>query len=89
VLHATKLEKSLPEVNRVLKKGGLAFIYIYGDTQFAGGKREEVITVDAYLELVKALDFTVLDFYSEQEKDFDEFGEKHLIIVSLLQKEEG
>ena len=28
----------------------------------------------------------MLDFYSEQEKTFDEFGEKHLIIVSLLQK---
>ncbi|MBA7618925.1 Ubiquinone biosynthesis O-methyltransferase [subsurface metagenome] len=86
VLHATKLEKSLPEVNRVLEKDGLAFVYIYGDTQFAGGKREEVITVDKYLELLKALNFTVLDFYSEQEDSFDEFGEKHLIIVSLLQK---
>ncbi|MBA7588976.1 Ubiquinone biosynthesis O-methyltransferase, mitochondrial [subsurface metagenome] len=87
VLHATKLAKSLPEVNRVLKKDGLAFVYLYGDTEFAGGKREEVIAVDKYLELLKALGFTVLDFYDEQEKDFDEFGEKHLIIVSLLQKE--
>lgn len=86
VLHATKLEKSLTEVNRVLEKDGMAFVYIYGDTQFAGGKQEEVITVDKYLELLKALNFTVLDFYDEQEKDFDEFGEKHLIIVSLLQK---
>lgn len=87
VLHATKLEKSLPEVNRVLEKDGLAFVYLYGDTEFAGGKREEVIAVDKYLELLKALNFTVLDFYSEQEDSFDEFGEKHLIIVSLLLKE--
>lgn len=86
VLHATRLEKSLSEVNRVLEKDGLAFIYIYGDTEFASGKREEVITVDKYLELLKSLNFTVLDFYSEQEEDFDEFGEKHLILVSLLQK---
>lgn len=86
VLHSTKLEKSLPEVNRVLEKDGLAFVYLYGNTEFADGKREEVIAVDKYLELLKALNFTVLDFYSEQEDYFDEFGEKHLIIVSLLQK---
>lgn len=86
VLHATNLAKSLPEVNRILEKDGLAFVYLYADTEFASGKREEVITVDKYLELLKALNFAVLDFYSEQEKDFDEFGEKHLIIVSLLQK---
>ena len=86
VLHATDLQKSIPEVHRVLIDKGLAFIYIYGDTQFADGKREIVTTVDEYLELVKAAGFTVLDFYSEQEDSFDEFGEKHLIIVSLLQK---
>ena len=86
VLHATKLEKSMLEVNRVLADKGLAFIYIYGDTEFADGKRDEVIAVDKYLELVKGLNFTVLDVYSEQEEDFDEYGEKHLIIVSLLQK---
>uniref|UniRef100_A0A6M3KVV8 Putative portal protein n=1 Tax=viral metagenome TaxID=1070528 RepID=A0A6M3KVV8_9ZZZZ len=86
VLHATKLSKSLPEVNRVLADNGLAFVYIYGDTEFANGQREEVITADKYLELVKALNFIVLDFYSEQETQFDEFGEKHLILVSLLQK---
>jgi len=86
VLHATDLQKSMPEVNRVLKKDGLAFVYIYGDTQFADGKRDEVITEDGYLELAKGLNFTVLDIYTEQEKNFDEFGEKHLIIVSLLKK---
>jgi len=86
VLHATDLQKSMPEVNRVLKTDGLAFVYIYGDTQFADGKREEVITEDGYLGLVKGLNFTVLDIYTEQEESFDEFGEKHLIIVSLLKK---
>ena len=86
VLHATKLEKSLPEVARVMEKDGLAFVYLYGDTEFADGKVEQVTTVDKYLELLKASNFEVLDFYSEQEEDFDEFGEKHLILVSLIQK---
>ncbi len=86
VLHATDLQKSMPEVKRVLASEGLAFIYLYGDTQFADGKVEKVISIDDYLLLVKSLNLTVLDIYSEQEDDFDEFGEKHLIIVSLLQK---
>lgn len=85
VLHATKLETSLSEVSRVIGANGLAFIYLYGDTQFADGKREEVITVDKYVELLKAMNFIVLDIYSEQEEQYDEYGEKHLIIVSLLQ----
>lgn len=86
VLHATELKKSMAEVSRVLKENMPAFVYIYGDTQFADGKREEVITVDGYVKLVESLNFKVLDFYDEQEETFDEFGEKHLIIVSLLQK---
>lgn len=89
VLHSTKLTKSVPEVNRMLSENGLAFIYIYGDTQHADGKQEEVITVDKYLELLKTLNFTVLDFYSEQEEKFDEFGEKHKLLVALLQKKAG
>lgn len=87
VLHSTKLKKSLPEVNRVLADKGLAFIYLYGDTEFADGKVEKVISVDDYVKLVESLGFTMLDFYDEQEADFDEFGEKHLMLVSLLQKE--
>ncbi len=31
--------------------------------------------------------FKVLKSYTEQEDDFDEFGEKHRIFVVLLQKE--
>ncbi|MBA7591990.1 hypothetical protein ES708_34161 [subsurface metagenome] len=86
VLHATDLLKSMPEVKRVLAPDGLAFVYIYGDTKFADGKVEKFITVEGYLQLAKSLSLEVLDFYDEQEKDFDEFGEKHLILVSLLQK---
>jgi len=86
VLHATDLKKSIPEVNRVLSNKGIAFIYLYGDTQYADGKREEYIAMDDWLELLKSLNFTVLDFYSEQEEEFDEFGEKHQLLISLIQK---
>jgi len=86
VLHATKLKKSIPEINRVIASKGVAFIYLYGDTQYADGKREEYITIDNWLELLKSLNFTVLDFYSEQEEEFDEFGEKHQLLISLIEK---
>ena len=88
VLHATDMSKSIPEVNRVLKKRGLAFIYYYADTQTADGHSVEGnLLVGGFLELVKATGFNVLDVYSEQEEEFDEFGERHLIVVSLLEKE--
>ena len=87
VLHSSDLTKSLPEITRVTTKNGIAFIYLYGDTQYADGHREDVISVDDYLALVKEQGFTILDFYSEQEKEFDEFGEKHLLLVSLLKRD--
>lgn len=87
VLHSTDLSKSISEIQRVLMKKGLAFIYLYGDTQFADGKREEHITVDGWLELLKSLNFTIINFYSEQDETFDEFGEKHQLLISLIEKE--
>ncbi len=86
VLHATNLSKSIPELKRVLTNKGIAFVYLYGDTQFADGKRQEYISIDNWLELLKSLKFTVLDFYSEQEDEFDEFGEKHQLLVTVIQK---
>jgi ubiquinone/menaquinone biosynthesis C-methylase UbiE len=86
VLHASKLSLSIPEAWRVLKPTGIGFIYLYGDTQFADGHREEYTTVDAFTELLKATGFTLLDFYSEQEDEFDEYGEKHQLLVTLVQK---
>ncbi len=85
-LHSTNLEKSMSEIHRVLKHGGIAFIYIYGDTQFADGKRKEIISLDNYINLIKKLKFKILDSYTEQEDKFDEFGEKHKLLVCLLEK---
>ena len=88
VLHSTNLDKSLPEVVRVLEPGGVAFIHIYGDTQFENGKKtEDTIAWGDYLRDLKALGFEILKSYTDNEKEYDEFGEKHRIFVVLLKKE--
>ena len=88
VLHSTDLTKSLPEMYRVLKSDGLAFVYIYGDTQKADGSMTDIISYDQYLTTLQGLGFEVMDSYTDQEDEFDEFGEKHrLLIVSLKKKE--
>ena len=87
VLHSTNLAKSLSEVNRVLKPGSTAFIYIYGGTQFEDGKEsEDTIAWPDYIKLLKTSGFKVLKSYTENEKEFDELGEKHKIYVTLLEK---
>jgi ubiquinone/menaquinone biosynthesis C-methylase UbiE len=87
VLHSTELKESIPEVYRVLRPNGLAFIYIYGDTQFKDRKpKEGVVDYDEYLMDLKGFGFKILDSYKEQEDKFDENGEKHHIFVVTLQK---
>ena len=87
VLHSTDLKKSLPEVHRVLEIGAVAFIHIYGDTQFENGKaNEDTIKFSVYLDTLRDLGFKVLDSYKDNEEDFDEFGEKHHIFVVSLEK---
>lgn len=87
VLHATDLAKSLPEVHRVLEPDAYAFIYIYGDTQYADGKVEEIISIDSYIQLLESTGFTIVNFYSEDEEKFDESGEKHKLLIAFLEKE--
>jgi len=84
VLHSTNLKKSLSEVDRVLRSGGIAFIYIYGDTQYATGKVKDIIATNDYIELLKSIGFIILDFYTEQEEDFDEYGERHKLLIATL-----
>jgi ubiquinone/menaquinone biosynthesis C-methylase UbiE len=87
VLHSTNLQKSLPELTRVLQPEGVAFIHIYGDTQFEDGKKkEDTIDWNDYLKYLKSLGFKIKESYTENEKEFDEFGEKHRIFVVQLQK---
>jgi len=90
VLHSTELKKSIPELYRVLRPGGLAFIYIYGDTQFKSGKpKEGEVDYKEYLMDLKGFGFNVLDSYKEQEDKYDEYGEKHHIFVVTLRKDKS
>ena len=86
VLHSSNLDLSIPEIYRVLGHGGYAFIYIYGDTQFADGKTKQIIDTDKYIILLQNTGFKIIDFYTEQEDKYDEFGEKHKLLVAMLEK---
>jgi len=86
VLHSTNLNKSIPETIRVLKGHGLLFVYIYGSTESVDGTTEQTITVDAFMQLLKDSGYEILDFYSEQQEQYDEAGEKHQILVALAEK---
>jgi len=86
VLHSSNLQKSLPEIYRVLGRDKYAFTYIYGNTQFADQTIKEIISVDNYVNLLKSVGFKILDFYTEEEEDFDEYGEKHKLLICTLQK---
>ena len=64
VLHSTDLTKSIPEIYRVLKKNGLALLFIYSDTQFKPSKPDKAkIDTDEYLVQLIGLGFTVLVVY--------------------------
>lgn len=86
VLHSTNLQRSLREVFGVLAGKGIAFLYIYGDTQFINGTKEIIISLDNYIELLRDVGFVVVDIYAEQEEEFDEYGEKHQLLIASLEK---
>lgn len=86
VLHSTHLDKSIPEVYRVLRSRGYAFIYIYGSTIFKTGEPKEIISTDNYIRLLKLTGFVIWDFYTEEESGFDSYGEKHRLLVAKLGK---
>jgi ubiquinone/menaquinone biosynthesis C-methylase UbiE len=86
VLHSTDMAKSIPEVYRVLKNKGLSLIYIYSNVEKIDGSEKEFISIDEYIDLIKEKGFNLADLYTLPEEEFDEAGEKHLIIVSEVQK---
>ena len=85
VLHSTDLKQTIPEAFRVLAKGGVAFVYIYGST-VKGAKVADAISLDSYIGLLRDAGFALVDFYSEQEDELDEYGESHRLFVALLEK---
>lgn len=84
VLHSTNLERSIAEAARVLKPGGIMFVYIYSETAYISGQVDTVVSMDEFLKLLQRNQFVTMDVYSDKEDVFDEFGEKQKIIVALL-----
>ncbi len=87
VLHSTDMVKSLSEVARVLKPGGLGAIFIYSDSQKIDGTVTEFVMMDEFIDLLKNNGFSITDIYTHQDEDYDEAGEKHSIIVTQIQKD--
>jgi len=87
VLHSTDMTKSIPELHRVLKPDGLAFIYIYGDVQYKDKVRPKAaINYDDFIDGLKDTGFTILSSRQKDEKDFDEYGEKHSMFITWVRK---
>lgn len=86
VLHATNMKKSIPEIGRILTNKGVACIYIYSNVEKIDGGMTEFIKVDEFIEMLKNSGFEIADIYTTNEEEFDEAGEKHLIIVAEVSK---
>jgi len=87
VLHSTDFGKSFSEVQRVLKEKGLLFVHLYTNTIKADGIEEKHISVDQFIDLWKEKGFEFLSFYDVcDDLGYDEFGEKHDMIVGVMRK---
>jgi HK97 family phage portal protein len=86
VLHSTNMNKSIPEIDRVLKKKGMMTLYVYSDVERIDGSKESFVTVNEFVNLMKKNNFSILDIYTHPEEEFDEAAERHLIIVAKVEK---
>lgn len=86
VLHSTNMNKSIPEIDRVLKKKGMMTLYVYSDVERIDGSNESFVTVNEFVNLMKKNNFSILDIYTHPEEEFDEAAERHLIIVAKVEK---
>jgi ubiquinone/menaquinone biosynthesis C-methylase UbiE len=93
VLHATKLEKSVSEVARVLKQKGLALFYLYVKTVYFDdedkekGRVEVNFKVSEMDKLLAKNKLQILDKYRSESEDEDENGKHiHSIIVYFLRR---
>jgi ubiquinone/menaquinone biosynthesis C-methylase UbiE len=80
VLHSTNIEKSLPEVCRVLRKGGKAILYVYV------GKKQEEVDKEKFLAACEK-DFNLLD-QSEFKIEKDAGDDSHTALIVWLEKPE-
>ena len=93
VLHSTNLRKSIREIFRVLKKGGIAIIHLWQKTIFLQtGKVEESCPPEKLKAIIKKFPIKTLKFSKDiQAKGIDyEEGDKnphrHLAIIMVLFK---
>ena len=86
VLHSTKMNKSIPEIYRVLKSGGIGMIFVYSNVQRINGTKTEFISIDEFVNLLIDNKFIITDLYTDSEEEFDESGEKHMQIITEIKK---
>ena len=79
VLHSTNLQKSLKEIVRVLKKGGVGVIHLYQKTLFLKPQRlEKICSPEKVRTILKKLPFKILNFISDVTTDRIDYDEKEL-----------
>lgn len=91
VLHNTNLQKSLKEIARILKKGGVGVIHLYQKTLFLRPQRlEEICPPEKIKSILKKLPFKILSFTSDITTNKidcdDENPHKHSAIVVQLER---
>lgn len=94
VLHSTNLGKSLSEIARVLKTGGVALLHFWQKTYFLKTRKTEVLCSPAKLKsIIKRLPFKIATFkdsVTTGKTDYEDGGKnphRHFaIIVKLVKK---
>ena len=94
VLHSTNLNKSLPEITRVMKPGGTALLHLWQKTYFLKTKKTEVLCSPAKLKSVlKQLPFKIImfrDSVSTGKTDYEDGvknAHRHFAIIVKLKKD--
>lgn len=91
VLHSTKLQKSLTEIARVLKRGGVSIIHLQQKTLFLKSKiLKKICSPEKVKSILKKLPFKILNFISDittNKIDYDgKNPHKHFVIIIQLEK---
>ena len=80
------LETGLAEVARVLRRDGLCLLQMYLSTQAVDGNTTVFGTADAVLQRVQGYDLEILEIVTDQEDEYDTYGERHKMLSCLCRK---
>jgi len=92
VLHSTNLKKSLKELSRVMKKGGLVMVHLFEKTVFLPSKKvEQNYSAKEIKNILAKFPFKILKFASNltrSKPDYDEKAgfHKHFSVIMSLEK---